>query len=338
MDIQDFDYSLPAELIAKYPRKNRSAGKLLHHTIADASNYHRQVTDIPNILKPSDVLVLNNTKVLPARLLGHKPTGGKVEVLIEQVLTNNTARAMVKNNHTTNLGMYINIADHILEVISKLDNLYELKLHSEISFMQLLEQYGTVPIPPYLQREANDDDKHSYQTVFAKLPGAIAAPTAGLHFDEKILHEIAKIGVSIEFLTLHIGYGTFAPVKVQDITQHNMHKERFIISEPVAARLNEAIADKRRIIAVGTTVVRALESAFTTKVNAGMAATDIFIYPGYDFKVIDGLFTNFHLPKSTLMMLIAAFAGREQILTMYQEAVAKSYSFFSYGDLTYLER
>ncbi len=338
MQLTDFDYILPDELIAKYPLEQRSASRMLHYKYCQNKIYHKQTVDLVDVLAPGEVLVFNNTKVIPARLFGEKSTGGKVELLVEKIFDNNRARVMIKSNRAINQDQQIFLHGYKVVVIRKEQDLFIIELEDDISISKLLDEYGHVPIPPYLNRKQQELDLTRYQTVYASCPGAIAAPTAGLHFDQRLLNRLQKKGIKFEYLTLHVGLGTFVPVKVNNIAEHAMHKEYIELNEEVCFRLNKIKTEGKRLIAVGTTVTRALESAYTNKLTAFHGETDIFIYPGYEFKAIDCLLTNFHLPKSTLLMLISAFVGRENILKTYQEAIANKYRFFSYGDLMYLDQ
>lgn len=338
MQLQDFDYDLPNELIAKYPLQNRSASKMLHFFMPKQLVKHKNVVDLVDILKPNDVLVFNNTKVIPARLYGEKTTGGKVEILIDKIISSKMARVMLKSNRSIQQEQQLVISDNKLIVREKSQGLFIIEVISDIDLYELLEQYGHIPIPHYLGRTDEKLDFDRYQTVYACEPGAIAAPTAGLHFDEQLLSKLKDKGIGLEYLTLHVGLGTFAPVKTDNITEHTIHKEYLELSEDTCDRLNSAKQQGKRIISVGTTVTRALETAYKNELTPFHGETDIFIYPGYKFKFIDCLLTNFHLPKSTLLMLVSAFAGRENILSIYREAIENKYRFYSYGDLMYLER
>lgn len=337
MLLNDFDYNLPKELIAQAPLEKRSASRLLHYNIKKDAIAHIMASNIAEILTDNDVLVFNNTKVIPARLLGHKKTGGKIEVLIEKVLSSKQARAMLRSNSSIKEGLEVIVHESVLKVAKKQGMLFDIELQQG-NFNDLISLHGHIPLPPYIEREDDSLDKQRYQTVFAKYAGAIAAPTAGLHFDDNLLELLRNKGVQLEYITLHVGLGTFLPVKVDNIFEHKMHNEEYVIEQQVSDRLNHAKSKGKRIIAVGTTVVRALESAYNgSSITIDTKSTDIFIYPGFEFKVIDGLFTNFHLPKSTLMMLVSAFAGKKNIISLYEQAVRHKYRFFSYGDLMFLE-
>ncbi len=336
MKTEKFDYYLPKELIAQFPTKERNQSKMLSFFKQTHEIVHGQTIDLVELLQAGDVLVFNNTKVIPARVFANKLSGGKVELLIEKIIDKQLARVMLKSNKPIKLGCVLKVGEIILEVYSKEEGLFLVKINSVESIDDLLALHGVIPLPPYMNRTTNDLDQIRYQTVFAKQKGAIAAPTAGLHFDEGLFAKLRAKGVQVEFLTLHVGIGTFAPVKVQDVKNHRMHKEYFELKDEVFDRIKIAKKENRRIIAVGTTVVRVLETIFADRAQALKGETDIFIYPGYEFKCIDCLFTNFHLPKSTLLMLISAFIGLDQTLELYNLAVKEKYRFFSYGDLMFL--
>lgn len=338
--LSDFDFELPTELIAQYPLENRTASRLLHVTkdvIEDCT-----FTDIENFLRPGDLLVANNTKVIKARLLGHKETGGSVEALIERVTGETTAIAMVRASKSPKPGTVLQFeADggltEAVTVTGRQGQFFELAFGRPV--LDVLEAFGRVPLPPYITHVAQKSDESRYQTVYAKYPGAVAAPTAGLHFTEELLDRLAAKGVDIEYVTLHVGAGTFQPVRVENLSEHQMHSEWYSMPEDVAARINQAKAEGRRVIAVGTTSLRTIESAADRvgHVEAGARDTKLFITPGYRFRIIDALVTNFHLPKSTLVMLVSALAGRERILEAYRHAVEERYRFFSYGDACFIE-
>ncbi len=337
MDLSQFDYDLPESLIAQTPAADRSQSRLLY--VADQLK-DLQFIQFVDLLNPADLLIMNNTKVIPARVFGFKPTGGKVEIMLERIMGKFTALAQVKSSKSLKPDQEVIITDDIkLTVISKLENFYELQAKGE-SFERLLDQYGQLPLPPYIKRDPDQSDDSRYQTVYAKELGAVAAPTAGLHFDDTILTKIRNKGIEIEELTLHVGAGTFQPVRVDDVTQHKMHQEWFEINNQVITKIQQVRKRGGRVIAVGTTTVRALESAFLINQfkQPIKTETDIFIYPGFKFNVVDGLLTNFHLPKSTLLMLVSAFAGYDRVRSAYQHAVQQQYRFFSYGDAMFLQR
>lgn len=331
MKLNDFDYTLPNELIAKYPLKERSDSRLMVVDVAHQGISHHQFKDLPDLLKPNDFLVFNNTKVLPARLFATKPTGGKVEILMERMLAADEMLAHCRGSF--NVGQELIIDTTIKFTVIAHERLYHLKLHAPISLTEVLTQYGHMPLPPYMEREDELDDKTRYQTIYAQPEGSVAAPTAGLHFDAGIFTALKAKGIDHTFVTLHVGAGTFQPVKAENIHEHKMHTEFYEITQKAAAQINEAQAAGRRIIAVGTTSVRTLETAtHRGLVQDGIGSTDIFIYPGYQFKIVKGMITNFHLPKSSLLMLVAAFAGLELMQSAYTLAIKARYRFYSYGD------
>ena len=333
MQLCDFDYHLPPELIATTPTEKRSASRLMHLDRQQQRITHGTFTDIESYLAPGDLLVLNNTKVIPARLYTTKPSGGNVTLLITEMICSHQALAMVKSNHRLALPITVDIttSDTTLTIESKQDNLY--RIRSERPIADILDTYGHMPLPPYMQRLETAADRARYQTVYATTPGAIAAPTAGLHFDEALLQRLTQKGVELAYITLHVGAGTFQSVKVSDIRQHEMHVEHIQVTQTVATQWAAAKARGNRVVAVGTTAVRSLESAWDgQKVAATEGTTNLFITPGYTFQTIDALITNFHLPKSTLLMLTSALAGRDLMLEAYQAAIDARYRFFSYGD------
>ena len=337
--LSDFDFELPPELIAQYPLENRTASRLLHVTkdVMEDGTF----TDIETFLRPGDLLIANNTKVIKARLLGHKASGGSVEALIERVTGEKTAIAMVRASKSPKPGTILNFeAGEMTEpvtVTGRQGQFFELEFARPV--LSVLDTFGRVPLPPYITHAAEKSDESRYQTVYAKYPGAVAAPTAGLHFTNDLLTRLAEKGVDIEYVTLHVGAGTFQPVRTENLSEHHMHSEWFNMPEDVARRINQAKAEGRRVIAVGTTSLRTIESAADRvgHVMAGARDTQLFIKPGYQYRIIDALITNFHLPKSTLVMLVAALVGRERILEAYRHAVAEKYRFFSYGDACFIE-
>jgi S-adenosylmethionine:tRNA ribosyltransferase-isomerase len=346
--LDDYDFSLPEGLIAQQPaaRRDHSRLMLLHRGRGDAR--HRHFYELPALLGPDDLLVMNNTRVVPARLRGCKDTGGKVEVLIldyagglekQQAGSPFTSVCLLKASQRPRPGTRIHFSDHLTaEVLNSNAEIHTLRFWSRGDFQALLERTGEMPLPPYIRRSPDGaavaGDRQRYQTVYAKQAGAVAAPTAGLHFSEPLLAQLQHRGVQRAELTLHVGYGTFLPVRVDDIRQHRMHAERFSIAAETAEQINRHRRRGGRIIAVGTTCVRSLEFAADEDgvLKAGSGRNDLFIYPGYRFRIVDGMLTNFHLPRSTLLMLVAAFTGRDRILAAYHEAVARQYRFFSYGD------
>ena len=338
--LSDFDFELPQELIAQYPLAERTASRLLH--ITDKVIEDGVFTDVEKFLHPGDLLIANNTRVIKARLLGRKETGGAVEALIERVTGEDTAIAMVRASKSPKPGSALFFeADGKtvrVEVTGREGEFFKLQFASPV--LDVLEAFGKVPLPPYIEHAADKSDEGRYQTVYARYPGAVAAPTAGLHFSEALLKRLQDKGVDIEYVTLHVGAGTFQPVRVENLSEHHMHSEWYSMPEETARRINEAKAQGRRVVAVGTTSLRTLESAADRvgHVQAGARDTQLFVMPGYEFKIVDALITNFHLPKSTLVMLVSALVGRERILEAYRHAVQEHYRFFSYGDACFIER
>ena len=333
MQLSDFDYELPPELIAKYPLTERSSSRLLSLDIGKQLLAHHGFRDLPSLLKPSDLLVFNKTKVIPARLFAHKVSGGKVEILLERIQNEREFLAHCRASHLKP-GHELWVTDAVcLKVVARVGALYQLQLVSAGVLAEVFKNHGHMPLPPYLARADEMSDQDRYQTVYAEDEGSVAAPTAGLHFDADLLQALTAEGIEHTFVSLHVGAGTFQPVKTENITEHQMHGELYEISTAAADKINQAKRDGRRIVAVGTTSVRSLESAVIAgEVQAGAAETHIFIYPGYQFQVVDALITNFHLPKSSLLMLVSAFAGTEFIKSAYREAIKAGYRFFSYGD------
>ena len=338
--LSDFDFELPQELIAQYPLADRTASRLLHITDTVLEDGH--FTDIERFLRPGDLLVANNTRVIKARLLGKKETGGAIEALIERVTGEESAIAMVRASKSPKPGtkLYFEAEGRTdaATVEGREGEFFVLRFEAPV--LDVLEAFGKVPLPPYIEHAADKTDEGRYQTVYAKYPGAVAAPSAGLHFNEALLKRLAEKGVDIEYVTLHVGAGTFQPVRVEKLSEHHMHSEWYSMPEDVARRINAAKAEGRRVIAVGTTSLRTIESAADRPghVQAGARDTSLFIMPGYEFRIIDALITNFHLPKSTLVMLVSALVGRERILEAYAHAVQERYRFFSYGDACFIER
>ncbi|MCP1676331.1 S-adenosylmethionine:tRNA ribosyltransferase-isomerase [Natronocella acetinitrilica] len=338
MRLTDFHYELPDDLIARYPAAERSASRLLCLDGESGALLDRRFSDLPQLLRAGDLLVLNDTRVVPARLFGRKASGGLIEVMIERVMDSRHASARVRASKSPRPGaeLLLDGGARVL-VTGRDDDLFLLEMSEGPGFPALMEASGHMPLPPYIRRADEAIDRERYQTVYAREPGAVAAPTAGLHFDEALLAAVERVGVSLARITLHVGAGTFAPVRVDDVTTHRMHSETLTVSAATCEQIAETRAGGGRVIAVGTTVVRALESAAATgTLEAYSGETDIFIYPGYRFRVIDGLLTNFHLPESTLLMLVSAFSGRDNILAAYRHAVAERYRFFSYGDAMFL--
>ena len=340
MDISDFDFTLPDRLIAQHPPEVRGSSRLLV-ALPDMPLQDRAFGDLPNYIEAGDVLVFNNTKVMKARLFGQKESGGKIEALIERVLDNHTALAHIRSSKSPKPGTKLIFEGDIRAVmIERADELFCLRFEGEKTVYELLEQNGHLPLPPYIERAAGADDDTRYQTVYAKHQGAVAAPTAGLHFTDELLGSLKAKGVETAEVTLHVGAGTFQPVRVDKIEEHKMHSEWFDVPPETVAAIEAAHARGNKVWAVGTTSMRALESAAreTGRLKAGQGDTDIFITPGYRFRVIDRLITNFHLPKSTLLMLVSAFSGMEHIRAVYRHAVEHEYRFFSYGDAMVLGR
>ena len=341
MKTSDFYYDLPEELIAQDPLEDRSASRLMHLDRETGEVSHGHFRDILTYLKAGDCLVINDTKVIPARLYGHKEgTDALIEILLLKRRENDIWETLVRPGKKCRPGAVINFGDgilkgRVLEVVDDGNRLIQFEY--EGIFEEILDRLGEMPLPPYITHKLKD--KNRYQTVYAKHEGSAAAPTAGLHFTEELLREVQERGVNIAHVTLHVGLGTFRPVKVEDVTQHHMHSEFYVIEESQAELINAARKNGGRIIAVGTTSCRTLESAAEENgtLKAGSGWTDIFIYPGYRFKIMDGLITNFHLPESTLIMLVSAFAGKEHVLKAYEEAVKERYRFFSFGDAMFIE-
>ncbi len=333
----DFDYVLPPELIAQHPAERRSASRLLHVGPGDVLD-DRQMTDLPDLLAPGDLLVFNDTRVIPARVFGVKPTGGRVEILVERVLDAQEFLAQLGASKKPKPGSQILVgADERLTVMGREDDLFRLRYEGADGVMAFLERAGQMPLPLYIAHAPSAEDRERYQTIFAREPGAVAAPTAGLHFDTPLLEALRARGIATATLTLHIGAGTFQPVRVENISEHRMHAEWYRIDAPLCAAIEAARARGGRVVAVGTTVTRALESAALEQGRERTVApisgeTRLFITPGFRFRIIDRLLTNFHLPQSTLLMLVCAFGGRERMLRAYDHAVAQRYRFFSYGD------
>lgn len=338
MRTSDFDFHLPEELIAQYPLEQRTASRLLH--VSGEQLIDRHFSDICDLLSPNDLLVFNNTRVIPARLHGHKESGGKVEVLIERVLDEHHVLAHVRASKSPKAGSRLILEDAVhATMLGREGDLFKLKFLGEQSVIALLDAHGHMPLPPYIERADEEDDQQRYQTVYAKHPGAVAAPTAGLHFDESLLNRLLNKGVKSAFVTLHVGAGTFQPVRVENIEDHHMHSEYIDVDAMVIEQIQQTKARGGRVIAVGTTSVRSLESAAMQGELAEFHGdSQIFIYPGYEFKVVDAMITNFHLPQSTLLMLVSAFAGYKNIMQAYRHAVEEKYRFFSYGDAMLLEK
>lgn len=351
MKIQDFDYQLPQQLIAQHPAEKRDESRLLVLNRSDATVSHKQFSLLEDLLRPGDLLVLNNTKVIPARIFGHKDTGGKVELLLDRPLDEQTdegfqewlvlVRASKPLRQDSRVDLPMGATARCLDRTQ--EGSYRVRLELGMPLMDYLLINGKIPLPAYIRRDSQDplseDDRRRYQTVYAEKDGAVAAPTAGLHFTQELLSSLQKKGISIEYLTLHVGPGTFLPVRTEEVKDHKMHAERYYVSERTSSAVARAKKEGRRVVAVGTTVVRTLEGSWDeekARPAPGWGLTEIFIKPGYSFKAVDALLTNFHLPKSTLIMLVCAFAGTGTVLGAYAEAVEKEYRFYSYGDAMFI--
>lgn len=340
MKTSDFDFDLPPELIAQFPAQERSQSRLLHLDGAGGALADRRFGDLPQFLKPGDVLVFNDTRVIKARLFGVKDSGGKLEVLVERVLDEHCALAHIRASHAPRPGSGLLLAGQVMAMVEERQGeLYVLRFGGESTVLELLERYGSLPLPPYIAHAPEALDEARYQTVYARQPGAVAAPTAGLHFDPAMLAALEALGVKTAYVTLHVGAGTFQPVRVEEIAEHHMHSECYTVPQRTVDLIRLARAEGGRVTAVGTTSLRALESAAAGGgLEAGSGETNIFIFPGYRFKVVERLLTNFHLPRSTLLMLVSAFGGMENIRRAYRHAVENRYRFFSYGDAMLIER
>ena len=339
MRIDDFNYELPAELIAQFPTEKRGKSKLLIANPLLKKIYDAQFVNLFDLINTDDLVVFNDTKVLKARLFGKKETGGKIEILVERIIDDKNALAMIRSSKKISEKNTIQLSDkHNVNIYGREDNLYKIKLNNG-SFYEVLESLGHVPLPPYIDREDKLSDEDRYQTIYAKELGAVAAPTAGLHFSMEDMDKLKIKNINFTFITLHVGSGTFQPVKVDNIDNHIMHKEFYSIDENTRDLIEMTKKKGGRVIAIGTTVLRALESAFNLNtIQTGNHETKIFIKPGYKFNVVDALFTNFHLPKSTLLMLVSAFSGYEFTKEIYQHAILSRYRFFSYGDAMFIEQ
>lgn len=349
MKLSDFQYDLPEELIAHYPEPERTSSRLLNLNRRTGAMSHHRFHELGNFLRPDDLLVFNNTRVIAARLLGQKASGGRIEVLIERILSSHEALAQIRSSKSPKPGMHLwfapidenqagNAGQLQAEVLGRQGDFFHLRFTAEAALPECLENFGHIPLPPYIKRPDETADRERYQTVYSAVSGAVAAPTAGLHFDKQLLSYISQKGVAQGFVTLHVGSGTFRPVRVENVLEHQMHSEIVVVGEEVCAQVRDCKVRGGRVIAVGTTSVRSLESAaHQTATRAAnlrpyTGETDIFIYPGYDFRVVDAMITNFHLSESTLMLLVSAFASRDKIMAAYQEAITERYRFFSYGD------
>lgn len=341
MRLENFTFELPDELIARYPLKTRSESRLMCLPAARGDFSHVRFYEVINLVRPGDLIVFNDTKVIPARLFGQKTTGGQVELLIERVLDQQRVIAQVRVSKAPRVGDSLLFANGVeLEIIGREQQFYELRYNqTNQTILEIVEQLGEIPLPPYMQRKPDANDLERYQTVYAKNKGSVAAPTAGLHFDEALLAALREKQVEMGYLTLHIGAGTFAPVRSDDIREHKMHAEYLEVSPELCEKIKATKARGNRVIAVGTTSLRALETASQSgEIAPYYNETNIFIYPGYEFRCVDVLITNLHLPGSTLLMLVSAFAGYEKIMRAYREAVEMQYRFYSYGDAMWMEK
>lgn len=347
MQVSDFHFDLPDELIARYPQPERTSSRLLQLNGNSGELADGTFTDVLNHIEAGDLVVFNNTRVIPARMFGRKESGGKLEVLVERMLDDKSILAHVRCSKSPKPGSTIIVGENdefSAQMVARHDALFELKFNSDQTVLEILEQIGHMPLPPYIDRPDEEADKERYQTVYNQKPGAVAAPTAGLHFDEILLEKIKEKGAELAYVTLHVGAGTFQPVKVDNIHDHHMHAEYVEVNEDVVNAINAAKARGGRVIAIGTTSVRSLESAAQDALKKGtelapfFGDTEIFIFPGYEYQLVDGLITNFHLPESTLIMLVSAFAGYENTMNAYKHAVENQYRFFSYGDSMFISK
>ncbi|MCL2657357.1 MAG: tRNA preQ1(34) S-adenosylmethionine ribosyltransferase-isomerase QueA [Betaproteobacteria bacterium] len=337
--VSEFDYDLPPELIAQAPLASRSASRLLvAHPSGELQNH--PFSELPNFLNRGDLLVFNDSRVLHARLFGRKATGGEIEILIERPLGEHEALAMIRASKSPKPDSLLRVADAFdVKVLGRVGEFFHLRFPQEANVIDWIERYGRLPLPPYIERSAGEADEARYQTVYARNLGSVAAPTAGLHFDEALLAELAARGVRTAYVTLHVGAGTFQPVRVENLTEHKMHRECYVIPQDTVDAIAATHAAGNKVTCVGTTSLRALEAAaFDGTLKAGAGETELFITPGFTFHVADRLITNFHLPRSTLLMLVSAFAGQDLIRSAYAHAIANRYRFFSYGDAMLLER
>ena len=340
MKTRDFHYNLPKELIAQLPKEKRTDSRLLVVNGESGALADRQFLDIVDLLEPGDLLVMNNTRVIPARLFGQKETGGKVEVLVERIINEHEVIAQIRASKSPKPQTRLLLDDNVNATVQdRQGEFFRIFFEGRDSVIHILEKSGKMPLPPYIARQENLSDRERYQTVYASERGAVAAPTAGLHFDERLIDTLKQKDVNIAFVTLHVGAGTFQPVRVSDIRDHQMHKEWIQVPQSVVDQIEQTKKSGRRVIAVGTTAIRCLESAaLNGQLTAFEGDTDIFIYPGFRFKVVDALVTNFHLPESTLLMLVCAFGGYDAMMHAYQHAVNEHYRFFSYGDAMFIYR
>jgi len=342
MKTQDFNFSLPPELIAQFPITQRAGSRMLRLDGKKGALQDTIFVDLPKYMQPGDVIIFNDTRVIKARLFGAKESGGKLEIMVERILDEHCVLAMIRASHPPKDGSTFKLSGVIpVTVLGRENDFYRLRFDHKDTVIELLDRYGNLPLPPYISREVTQEDEIRYQTIYAKENGAVAAPTAGLHFDEAMLLKLREMGIIIAYVTLHVGAGTFQPVKVENINDHKMHREIYHVPEKTVEDIRLAKSLGGRVLAVGTTSLRALEAAVKAgngKLMPGYGNTDIFITPGYHLNVVDRLLTNFHFPCSTLMMLVSAFGGSENICQAYQHAIDKSYRFLSYGDAMLIER
>jgi S-adenosylmethionine:tRNA ribosyltransferase-isomerase len=341
MQLSDFDFQLPEDLIAHYPPARRGDSRLLHMNRQSGALSHLGFSDFPALLRPEDLLVCNNTRVIPARLFGRKQSGGKIELLVERVLPDNRVLAQLRSNHPLSEGAELSFQheDQVAQAVveGREDGFYLVRFDAMLDLMGFLDRAGHMPLPPYIRRADDASDRERYQTVYARVQGSVAAPTAGLHFSDEMLAALREKGIATAQVTLHVGAGTFQPVRSNDIATHRMHAEYLEVSEEVCAAVQACRARGGRVVAIGTTTVRCLETAAQDgELKPFRGDTRIFIHPGYRFRVVDALLTNFHLPQSTLLMLVSAFSSRDNILNAYREAVKERYRFFSYGDAMFI--
>jgi len=337
--LTDFSFALPSRLIAVYPPVQRTDSRLLCLNKKTGYVAHKNFRDILHLFNPGDLLILNDTKVIPARLFARKLTGGKLEILVDRILEQNRILAHLKSSKSLKLGTLLQLENGMkLKITAKVEDLFELDfLDQATPSLDLLNEIGHIPLPPYLRRPEQFLDKRRYQTVFARAPGAVAAPTAGLHFDQALLKQIQAKGVTVAFVTLHVGSGTFQPIRAERIEDHHMHAERVLVSSYVCEKIKETKRNRKRVIAVGTTTARSLEAAtISGRIKPLQGETRLFIYPGFLFRTVDVLLTNFHLPRSTLLLLVSAFAGYQNTMCAYRQALSLNYRFFSYGDAMWI--
>jgi S-adenosylmethionine:tRNA ribosyltransferase-isomerase len=335
--LEAYDFALPEVLIARYPAPQREQSRLL--VVERCCFCDALFADLPALLVPGDLLVFNDSRVIHARLFGQKATGGEVEILFERLISEKEGLALIRASKSPKPGTTLRLANAFtVEVVGRAGELFHLRLNEEGALLDWIERYGQLPIPPYLGRASETSDEERYQTVYARNPGSVAAPTAGLHFSEALLDALAAHGVGLAWVTLHVGAGTFQPVRSERVSEHVMHSERFFLPQATVEAIAAAKTAGRRVIAVGTTTLRTLEGAAALwgELRAGSGETNLFIRPGYSFRIVDALITNFHLPRSTLLMLVSAFGGYELIRAAYQHAITKGYRFFSYGDAMFL--